>query len=240
MAPSSTKRLAADLDRPRPRVQPRARAIRAGHAPHERLELVADRAAGGTAILGKQLVGDADPFLGMRPDLAPVLPAVDDLPIAGAVEPGPPPFLLEVAPGALEHRALGRDRRGRPRGWPRVPRRGAGATGLISLTGPSGAIAPSQTESDGSGTRRSGSKSCADSQAFARQAHPLWAVEAEELRAGRVKAQPAGGAGIVRREQEVRPPLGRHDDRPLAELERLLDRFGQPSALGGIGIRDRP
>ena len=37
----------------------------------------------------------------------------------------------------------------------------------------------------------------ADTQSVAGQAHPLWAVEAEELRAGRVKADPAGAAGVM-------------------------------------------
>ena len=72
-----------------------------------------------------------------------------------------------------------------------------------------------------------------DAQAFAREAHPLRTVEAEELRTGRVEAQPAGGAGIMRRKQEIGLALGRHDDRPVAQLEGLLDCFGQPPALGG-------
>ena len=87
IAPSSTSVLPPTLTARARGVEPGARAFGAGHASHERLELVADRAAGGTAILGKQLVGNADPFLGMRPDLAPVLPAVDDHPIAGPIEP---------------------------------------------------------------------------------------------------------------------------------------------------------
>ena len=76
----------------------------------------------------------------------------------------------------------------------------------------------------------------ADAQAVAGQAHALRAVEAEELRAGRVEAEPAGGAGVVRREQQVGLALDRDDDRPLAELEGLLDRLGQP----GPDARDRP
>ena len=87
-------------------------------------------------------------------------------------------------------------------------------------------MAPSQTESDWIRDQKLGCEIVPDAQAFAREAHPLRAVEAEELRTGRVEAQPAGGAGIVRRKQEVGLPLGRHDDRPFAQLEGLLDRFG--------------
>ena len=89
------------------------------------------------------------------------------------------------------------------------------------------------------GDQQLGVEVVADAQAVARRAHPLRAVEAEELRAGRVEAQPAGRAGVVRREQEVGLPLGRDDDRPLAELQRLLDRLGQPPALRGPQRRHR-
>ena len=192
--------LAADRDGPRAGIEPGALAIGAGHAPHERLELAADRAAGGAAILGQQLVGDADPFLGVRPDLAPVLPAVDDHPVAGAVEPGAAPFLIEVAPWALEHRPLG----------------GAVGVGLEVgrdaleempapppdlLDRPQRCDRPVPDRQRRVGDQQIGGEVVADAQAVAGQAHPLRAVEAEELRAGRVEADPAGGAGVVRREQ---------------------------------------
>ena len=58
--------------------------------------------------LAKQIVRDAGPLLGMRPDLAAIPPAVDNLAIAGSIKPRPPPFVFEVAPRALEHRPFGR------------------------------------------------------------------------------------------------------------------------------------
>ena len=71
----------------------------------------------------------------------------------------------------------------------------------------------------------------ADAQAVAGQAHSLRAVEAEELRAGRVKADTADGARIIRRKQPIGPSLGGDDHRAVAQLEGLLDRLGQPPAL---------
>ena len=62
---------AADLDRPRTRVKPGTRALGASHAAHERLELSADRATGGSAVLRQELVSDTHPFLGVGPDLIP-------------------------------------------------------------------------------------------------------------------------------------------------------------------------
>src|SRR5262249_46702561 len=105
--PQLDQRLAADTNGPRPGVQAGASTLRAGHATHERVELRAGRATGGAAILAQQLVRHADPLLAVRPDLVPILPAVDDHAIAGPVEPGPAPFLVEVVPGPLEHGALG-------------------------------------------------------------------------------------------------------------------------------------
>ena len=67
-----------------------------------------------------------------------------------------------------------------------------------------------------------------DAEAIAGQAHSLGAVEAEELGAGRVKAQAAVRAGVMRREQQVGLALDGDDDRSLAQLECLLDRLGQP------------
>ena len=101
------ERLAADADGPGAGVEPGPPAVGAGHAPHVGLELRAGRAAVGVAELGQQLVGDARPLLGVRPVLAPVLPAVDDHAVARAVEPGMLPPRVEVAPRALEHRPLG-------------------------------------------------------------------------------------------------------------------------------------
>ena len=79
-------------------------------------------------------------------------------------------------------------------------------------------------------------------QAVAVGAHALRAVEAEELRARRLVAEVAVRAGVVGREEDVlgsarpRPPRSRSplvrfdgdDQRPLAQLQRLLDRLGQP------------
>ena len=55
------------------------------------------------------------------------------------------------------------------------------------------------------------------------QTHPLRAVEAKELRAGRIKADSAGCAGVMRREKPVGPALSGNDDRSVTQLERLFD-----------------
>ncbi len=198
IAPSSTKRLAADRDGSRARVEPGARTFRAGHAAHVGLELAADRAARGTAILGQKLVGDAHPFLGMRPDLAPVLPAMDDDPVTGAVEPRPAPFFVEIAPRPPEHRPLGRAV-GVGLEIGREP--------LVKMPAPPADFLDRSQRGDGSvpdrecriGNQKIGGEIVADAQAVAGQTHPLRAVEAEELRAGRIEADPADGAGIIAR-----------------------------------------
>ncbi len=107
----------------------------------------------------------------------------------------------------------------------------------ISLTGPKGAIAPSQTDKRRVRNQQLGVEVVADSQAVACQAHALRAVEAEQLRAGRLEPDPAGGAGIIRRQQPVGPPFGRDDDRPLPAHQGLFDGFDQPATLTGTGIQ---
>ena len=190
------ERLAADPDGPGAGVEPAAAAVGAGQAPHVRLELGAGGPALGGLELGQQLGGDARPGLGVRPVLAPVLPAVDDHAVAGAVEPGVPPAGLEVAPGPLEHRPLG----------------GAVGVGLEVgghpleqvpppladlLDRPERLDRPLPDRERRVGHEQVGVEVVADAQAVAGEAHPLRAVEAEELRARRVEAQPARRAGVV-------------------------------------------
>ena len=93
-------------------------------------------------------------------------------------------------------------------------------------------MAPSQTESDGSGTRSSGAKSCRIPRPSHDRHIPCGLLKLKSCGLGGSKLNPQVGAGIVRRKQEIRLPLGRDDDRSFAQLEGLLDRFGQPSALG--------
>ena len=235
MAPSSTSVLPPTRTARARGLSRRAPAVGAGHAPHVGLELGPGGAAGRLAIAGQQLGGHALPLLGVRPDPPPVLPAVDDQPVAGAVEPDVAEPLVEVAPGALEHRPLG--------GTVGVGLE-VGGDPLEEVPPPLAHLLDRPERRDRAvpdrerrvGDQQVGVEVVADAQAVARQAHPLRAVEAEELRAGRVEAQPAGGAGVVRREQQVGLALGRDDDRPLAQLEGLLDRLGQPRP----DARDRP
>ena len=98
-------------------------------------------------------------------------------------------------------------------------------------------MAPSQTDFDGSGTSRSGSKSWR----MPRPSHaghiPCGLLKLKSCGLGGSKPIPQVCARVVRGEQEVGPPLGRDDHRPLAELQRLLDGLGQPPAQGGAAIR---
>ena len=187
IAPSSTKVLPPTLTA-RARVEPGARTLRAGHAAHVRLELAADRATRRAAILGQELVRDAHPFLGVRPDLAPVLPAVNDDPVTGAIQPRAAPFLIEVAPRAPKHRSLGR-----------AVGVGLeiGRESLVEMPAPSADLLdwpqrrdrPVPDRQRRVGYQKIGGEVVADAQAVARQAHPLRTVKAEELRAGRVEAE---------------------------------------------------
>ncbi len=82
------QRLAADLDGPGPGL---SRAP--WHSGQVMLRMYGSSCARvgppeAPAIPGQQLGGDSVPLLGVRPDLALALPAVDDHPVAGAVEPG--------------------------------------------------------------------------------------------------------------------------------------------------------
>ena len=65
------------------------------------------------------------------------------------------------------------------------------------------ATAPFLNEFAGSGTSKIGVERMQFSQAGTIQAHALGAVETEELRAGRLEAEPAGDAGVGGREQGI-------------------------------------
>ena len=207
MAPSSTRVLPPTLTARARGLSRDARAIRAGHAAHERLKLTAERA--------RRWLRDTWP--GGRWRRRSTFSACDQIllrffqrcticAVARSVEPRPPPFLLQVAPRALQHRAFGRAVRVsleiRGNAFEEMPPPAAQI-----LDRPQGCDGSVPDRKRGIRNQQLGCEIVADSQAFARQAHPLRAVEAEELRTGRVEAQPAGRAGIVRRKQQVRLPV---------------------------------
>ena len=230
--PELDQGLATDRDGPGTRIEPRPLAFRTCHAPHEWLELIANRSAAGAAILGEQLGDDPWPFFGMRPALVAAPPAVHDHAVAGTVEPGVPGFFIEVAPGAAEHRSLlgtvgiGLEVGGQS--FEKVPPPPADV-----LDRPEGCNRSIPDRERWVRHQKRGIKIVANPQAVAGQAHPLRAIEAEKLRAGRIEPDAAGCAGIMRRQQPVIATVGRDDERAVAQFERLLDRFDEPPALSG-------
>jgi len=64
-------------------------------------------------------------------------------------------------------------------------------------------------------------------QAVARLAHPLRAVEAEQLRARGVEPDPALSTRVIRRQEHIGPILDGQDNRPLASFQGRLHRLGQ-------------
>ena len=76
----------------------------------------------------------------------------------------------------------------------------------------------------------------ADTQAITGQTHPLWAVEAKELWTGRIKADTAERAGIIRRKEPIGPPLGGDDYCSLAQIECLFHGLRQSPALSGLEV----
>ena len=191
------ERLAAHAHGPGAGVEPATPALGAGHAAHVRLELGPGGAAGRLAIAGQELGGHPLPLLGVRPDPPPVLPVVHDHPLAGAVKPDVAEPLVELAPGPLEHRSLG--------GTVRVGLE-VGRDPLEQMPPPLAHILdrPNRSESAvpdrevGIGNQQVRVEVVPHAQAIAGQAHALRTVETEELRAGRVEAQAAEGAGVMR------------------------------------------
>ena len=143
------------------------------------------------------------PLLGVLPDASPrCFQSQTMCRSPGAVEPDVAPLRVEVRQGPLSIVPLA-GRRGRPRALRRRPRRCAAATCPSPLTGPSGSIAPSQTESVGSGTSRSGSKSCRTPRPSHAGHIPCGLLKLNSCGLGGSKLMPQCGAGVVRREEQV-------------------------------------
>ncbi len=222
------KRAATDPKRACPGVQSRAAAVRAGHRPHVRFEHCPGRPAVGVLVLVEKVVRDAVPGLRVRPASSPTLPAVNDDPIAGAVEPGVLVLRVERVPGALQQ---GSSR------WSTLVRFEVGGDPLEKMPAPSAHLANRPERFDSpvpDRLRRVRHESIGIeietlAEPIATGAHSLGAVETEQLRAGQVETDPATRAGVVGRQDQVGPAVGGDDDRPLAPLQSRFDGLAQPA-----------
>ena len=214
-------------DGPGAGVEPRPAAFRARHAAHVGFEHRPRRRAARDLVAVEEVDGHPRPLLRVAPDLPLGLPVAHDRPIARPIQPDLAPAFVELRPRAPEHRAG----------------RGAVGVGLEILRDRfEDVLAPFPDVLDRAqrrdrpvphrerriGDQEAGVEVVPNPQAVAGRAHPLRAVEAEQLRARRVEPDPARRAGEVRRQHQVGLALDRHDQRPLAQPEGLLHRLRQP------------
>ena len=213
------------------RVEPLAVAVGAAHDLHVLFELPQLHLALRIAVLVEQL-GD-DPL-----ELPAVFvargraPGERDVLVAGAPQPQLVQRRIELVPRRVEHRALGQavlalDRVGHA---------------LIDVALPAAQIAPRPEQLETAllerqlaiGHQQRRVEAVQLAQAVARRAHALRAVEAEELRAGRLEAQAAMRAGIVGRKLHVARAVRRFDRGFVAWLSGWLagSAFLRRSASG--------
>ena len=190
-----------DRDTASLRIEPSAVAGGAGDHAHVFFELAGLHLAVGAAMAVEQLRDDAFEMPAVFRAMRAAAPGERDVLIAGAVEPD---FLqrgIELAPRRFEHRA----------GFKFAKTLDRVGDALIDVATPAAHVAPGADEFDrtlgereiGIGDETLRIEGVDFAEAVALRAHALRAVEAEKLRAGRIEAEAAMGAGVMGGECEV-------------------------------------
>ncbi len=235
------QRLAANLNRAGLRIEALTTARCARHHAHVLLQLQPARACRSFLEAAQQLRNDALPLVAVLPHpAAALLPLERDVQVAAAVQHLVAVFLRQFLPGRFEVDA---ERLGHA---------------LVDVPPPATHLAHVADQRNRTrekaqiriGNEQVGVKRVARAQPVAVRTHPMRAVEAKELRTGRLVALVAVGAGVMRREQDVlkllwvRIPIRTSfdavrigiltpggfytdDQRPFAQRQRLLNGLGQ-------------
>ena len=179
------------------RIQSLALALGAEHDLHVLFQLAQLHLAARVAVFVEQLGDDALELAAILVARSAAAPSERDVLVAGAIEPQVGHFLVELIPGCVEHRALGQLVQ---------PLDGFGHA-LIDVPLPAPQVAPWAEQFEATllerqlavGYQQSRLERIELAQTIAGRAHALRAVEAEQLRARRLKAQATVRAGIVGR-----------------------------------------